>query len=356
MIRLRIAIILLLYAFLTMCGRPAMVQAPALVRESPTTQPTDSPVPPTAAPTLAPTPPPTAPPATPAPALAPVLSPTAVPKPRIGIQVGHWKTETMPEEQIKLRKFSGNYYRGYDEWEVNIVIAEKLRDLLVTAGYDVELLTAVVSPGYKADAFVAIHANGTSTRPEKQHGWSLTAPWRASPAGHALADAVAASYGQVTGLPEDKTGVSFDMLGYYAFAHYRYHHSIDPTTPAILIETGYMTNAADRAIIFERPEIAAQGIADGIVAFIDHADRSETARQPVALPMLKPSRSGMALLKQPSANSKPVVELDGETRLVPMGYRDGWYLAFTRGVWDIGWISEADVTALDEPQTPLTSP
>lgn len=258
----------------------------------------------------------------------------------------------MPDEQAKLRKFSGNYYRGYDEWEVNIVIAEKLRDLLLAAGYDVDLLPSEVPSGYQADAFVAIHANGTSTRPERQRGWSLTPPWRASPAAHALADAVAASYQRVTGLPEDTTGVSENMLGYYAFANYRYQHAIAPTTPGIIIETGYMTNAADRAIIFTQPEVAAQGIAKGVIAFLQTADRTDTARQPVDLPTLKPNRAGTALLRQPRANSTRVVELTAETRLIPMGYRDGWYLAFTRGVWDIGWIAEADVMALDEPQTP----
>ncbi len=301
-------------------------------------------------PTQLPTPAPTDVPATHTP-LPP--TPTPQPAPRVGIQVGHWQLEDMPDEQAKLRKYSGNYYRGYDEWEVNIEIARRVQQRLEAEGVTVDLLPATISPGYQADAFISIHADGTSTRPDIRRGWKLTAPWRASVASEALAAALSESYPRVTGLPQDTRGPSIDMLGYYAFAHYRYQHAIAPTTPAVIIEVGFMTNAADREIIFEQPDVVAQGIAEGVVGYLGAQDLTDTAaRQPVKLPMLKPNGDNVVLRQSPNARGAVLVSLGANERLVPLGVRDGWYLATNHETWDVGWISESDVVTLDEPQVP----
>lgn len=58
------------------------------------------------------------------------------------------------------------------------------------------------------------------------------------------------------------------MRGYYAFNWYRYDHAIHPMTPAVIVETGFLTNAADRALIVDDPGRVAQGITKGILKFL----------------------------------------------------------------------------------------
>jgi N-acetylmuramoyl-L-alanine amidase len=59
------------------------------------------------------------------------------------------------------------------------------------------------------------------------------------------------------------------MRGYYAFAWWRYDHAVHPMTPAVILETGFLTTAADRKIIVEQPELSAQGLANGIIIFLE---------------------------------------------------------------------------------------
>gem|GEM_PF-6910029 len=37
-------------------------------------------------------------------------------------------------------------------------------------------------------------------------------------------------------------------------------------TPAVIVETGFMTSPTDRAIIVSKPGVAAKGIADGVLS------------------------------------------------------------------------------------------
>ena len=61
------------------------------------------------------------------------------------------------------------------------------------------------------------------------------------------------------------------MRNYYAFNSRRYRHAIHPTTVGVIIETGFMTSAKDRRILFDEPETAAKGIVDAITDFPDTA-------------------------------------------------------------------------------------
>jgi N-acetylmuramoyl-L-alanine amidase len=49
----------------------------------------------------------------------------------------------------------------------------------------------------------------------------------------------------------------------------RYHtfYEIDDQTPAAIIEIGFMYS--DRTMLTQRPDLVAQGIADGIICFIE---------------------------------------------------------------------------------------
>lgn len=299
-----------------------------------------------APPTATPTPlPPTATP-----------EPTAVPAPRVGIQAGHWKLEDLPEEMQQFRTWSGSYVRGYDEWEINLPIAQAVQRQLEAAGVQVDLLPTVIPIGYTADAFVSIHADGVSgAQASVRHGWKIATPYRASPAAEALAAAVQDSYARATGLPPDPRGASVDMRAYYAFASYRYWHSIAPTTPAVIIETGFMTYPGDWNMLFKQPEVVAQGIADGVLAYLQARDPNDAAvRQPIDLPMLKPRAANTPLYQYGSLNSPVAQRLAAGQRLIPLATREGWYLVLTRGSWDMGWVRADDVDATGEPQVPLT--
>jgi N-acetylmuramoyl-L-alanine amidase len=268
----------------------------------------------------------------------------------VGLQVGHWRIEEHPEEQRRLRSFSGAYYGGYDEWELNIIIAEEAQRLLVAEGVRVDLLPATVPVGYQADAFVSIHVDGvTGRQAATRRGWKVATPFRASTASNALAAALAEAYPAATGLPVDPQGPSYDMRAYYAFASYRYWHSVAPTTPAAIIETGFMTHPADRALLFDRPDLIGRGIAEGILAYLRANHPADAAtRAPTGSPMQRPSADGVPLYERADAGSAVQRLLNEDENLVPVAEIAGWSLVFTHGGdWDLGWVRAADLVPGD---------
>jgi N-acetylmuramoyl-L-alanine amidase len=271
----------------------------------------------------------------------------------VGVQVGHWKIEEMPEEQKRLRKASGSYWGGYDEWELNMLIAERVQRQLEAAGVVVDLLPATVPPGYRADAFVSVHADGVAgAAAAVRRGWKLAAPFRASAASLALAEAVSTSYPAATGLPADTRGASFDMRAYYAFSSYRYVHAIAPQTPAIIVETGFMTHPLDRALLFDETDRVARGIAEGVLNFLADYDRADVlVSQPTFSTMLR-TTGGVPLRTHADAGAGGEARLEQGQRLVPLSELRDWYLVTSYGVWDIGWVMKSDVVMTDEPLTP----
>jgi N-acetylmuramoyl-L-alanine amidase len=59
------------------------------------------------------------------------------------------------------------------------------------------------------------------------------------------------------------------MTYYYAFNSRRYCHAVAPGVPQAIIETGFLTSASDRQLLIGNPSVPAQGIADGIRAFLE---------------------------------------------------------------------------------------
>lgn len=186
--------------------------------------------------------------------------------PRVGLQAGHWKNDELPGELENLRGNTGASGGGKAEWEVNLTIAEETKNLLIPYGIEVDILPATVPPGYFADAFIAIHADGSAS-PETS-GYKAARPRRdSSGKAQLLLEYINDEYGRSTGLPIDPN-VTRDMRGYYAFAWWRRRHSVHPMTPAIILETGFLTSPSDRLIIVDHPETAAAGIAGGIRSYL----------------------------------------------------------------------------------------
>ena len=80
--------------------------------------------------------------------------------------------------------------------------------------------------------------------------------WRVEELPDELAAAVSAAFRE-TGLPEDVNGVTANMRGYFGFSWWRFDNSLSPHTPAVLVELGFMGNAADRARMLEKPDLYA---------------------------------------------------------------------------------------------------
>jgi N-acetylmuramoyl-L-alanine amidase len=186
--------------------------------------------------------------------------------PKIGLQIGHLDNQQLPNELEKLRKNGGASAGGYTEAEVNQAIAEQTAEILKEKGVAVDILPATVPPGYWADAFIAIHADG-SLDPYAS-GFKIAGPWRdLTSRSNKLVNLLEENYQTATQLNKDPN-ISRNMRGYYAFAWWRYEHSIHPMTTAAIVETGFLTNWGDRQLITQTPEIPAQGLAKGIIKYL----------------------------------------------------------------------------------------
>jgi hypothetical protein len=205
-----------------------------------------------------------------APAAVPSATPASPPplRARVGLQVGHWRSEELPDEFAVLRAERGASAGGVDEVDINLAVAGRVAELLRARGVTVDILPATIPPGYRADAFVAIHCDYNNS--PGLAGYKL-ARFRASPVpdrADALLGAIAADYGAATGQRPDPH-ITRAMTGYYAFNAGDFRHAIAPATPGVIIELGFLTNAADRALLTTRQDVVAGGLAGGIVRFLE---------------------------------------------------------------------------------------
>ncbi len=195
--------------------------------------------------------------------------------PRIALQAGHWKAAEAPDELRRIRT-NGTRWESIAEWEINLDIAERAAAQLRALGYEVDVLPAVVPPGYRADLFIAVHADGAAST--SASGFRVAASRRdRTGRGQEVARLLSQTYREATGLRHlpDNTR---RMTNYYAFNDRRYQHSIDPQTIGIIIETGFITSPGDRTIIVDDPDRSASGIVAAVTAFEGTALPEATGR------------------------------------------------------------------------------
>ena len=268
---------------------------------------------------------------------------------RVGLQIGHLDSAQLPDELRRLRSSTGAYAAGVKEVEVNRAVAEAAAALLEDAGIDVTVLPATIPPAFAADAFVSVHADGN--RNSGVRGYKISPPWRASPASRKLVASLLEHYGEATGLPRDLNGVTYRMRGYYAFNNYRYRHAITLTTPAAIVEMGYLTNDADREYLLAHPDEAAAGVVAGILAFLeqrDPFDRWDT--MPVEAMILRTPRTGIALHAGPDRDSTVRLHLRQGDTLYARGGVGHWYDVRIQGSYrNFGWV-HADDLGLPPPE------
>ena len=196
---------------------------------------------------------------------------------RVGIQAGHWQIDQLPDEQRRLaagyRGAVGLAHRGSGEPR------DRAEDRAPAPG------------GRSLRGPSARH--GAPRRTTRMRSWQSMPTTGAGPrrAGgrsprHGAPRRHRASCGTTSqrrmpryrGFPEDRYGISYNMKGYYGFSWYRFEHAVAPTTPAAIIETGFLTSAADRALIVSDPERTARGIAQGIIAYLGELSPSAGLR------------------------------------------------------------------------------
>lgn len=272
----------------------------------------------------------------------------AVP-PRIGLQIGHWHSDELPDELAELRGNTGAAAAGYSEVQINLAIGQRVAALLTAQGFVVDLLPATVPPGYTADAFVALHADGSPS--PAVSGFKIATPWRTSQAAQQLLEALVSEYAAATALPQD-AGITFNMRGYYAFSR-RFRHAIERTTPAVIVEMGFLTNPGDRALMLERPDLIASGIASGITRYLAQRDPSDRAAlQPPSFSMQRAREAaGADIYAAPSLDAPVLLHIGPEQQLMPFERRDGWYHVVVRGGSRVvGWVNENELRAAPDPR------
>jgi hypothetical protein len=182
---------------------------------------------------------------------------------RVGIQAGHWKNQELPEELSHLRERSSGATVGrITEWELNLKVAQLVKEKLEAKNIEVDLLPSTVPPAYWADAFVAIHADASEAT--SASGYKVSSPrWDLKGAGEMLSSLIGEEYGKITKLKLDPN-ITSNMREYYVFNWEKYQHSIHPMTAGAIVELGYLTNYYDRMFILNNIDKAAEGIVRGI--------------------------------------------------------------------------------------------
>jgi N-acetylmuramoyl-L-alanine amidase len=260
----------------------------------------------------------------------------------------------LPDELARLRGSTGAYFEGRSEMALNLDIARRVEQLLIARGIRVDVLPATIPPGYDADAFVAIHADGSAGA--RARGFKLATPWRTSTASRLLMEAVDGAYGEATGLPRDGS-ITINMRGYYAFNYRRHTHAIARTTPAVILEMGFITSAADRSVMYGRADVVASGIANGVIRYLNTRDPNDgAALMPPDFPGFRVSGPDpIAVRSAPRDNAAVLARIGPDTRLMAFQERDGWLEVFVRGGQGrvIGWVRRDQLTVTgDVPQPP----
>ncbi len=210
--------------------------------------------------------------------------------PRVGLQIGHFQIDQLPDENSALRGQTGGSGGGVREVDFNQDVTRRVGAILSSKGIAVDILPASVPPSYTADVFLAIHADAAPAG--NPSGYKLArSRFSAIPqTDDALVESLYQSYGKFTGMNTDSS-ITRNMTGYYAFNNRNRFNAISKITPAAIIETGFLTSAADRAVLLNRPDAVAQGIAEGIVRFLQNRPSLEAREKPVKeVPSIEASR------------------------------------------------------------------
>ncbi|MDX9863165.1 MAG: N-acetylmuramoyl-L-alanine amidase [Anaerolineaceae bacterium] len=186
-------------------------------------------------------------------------------QPHVGLIAGHWGSIDGIQDPGAVCE-SGQF-AGTTEVHVNIIVATYVKKTLQANGYVVDLLEEFDPrlSNYQADALISIHADSCEYINDLATGFKI-AGTLASPYPEKidrLKACITYHYGETTKLPyHEGSSYTADMLKYHVFS------KVDLETPTVIIETGFMN--LDDDIIISQPELVAEGIANGIMCFVQN--------------------------------------------------------------------------------------
>ena len=187
---------------------------------------------------------------------------------RVGLQVGHWLNADLPDEfRNKLAYSLGGEVNGLTEWELCLDIAQRTKTKLESDGYAVDLLPATVPENYLADAFLSLHTDGNDDTTVRGYKVAATA-WDETSRSTELSEAVQVALGSAADLPTSSY-ISEEMNEYYAFNFTKYDHAVSPSTPAVIVELGFLTNRDDRQYLVYSSDQVAESLRQGVNSFLD---------------------------------------------------------------------------------------
>lgn len=175
--------------------------------------------------------------------------------PYVGIVAGHWGNDS-----------GAVCPNGVTEQQSNLEIAKRVAEKLRARGVWVDLLQEFDSRlnGFHGDALVSIHADSCdpidADPPATGFKVARSQASQIPAATDKLVDCLRTEYQRATGLSFHQNSITNDMTFYHSF------RELDPDTPAVIIETGFLH--LDYDMIVNQPELPAQGITNGILCFL----------------------------------------------------------------------------------------
>ncbi len=193
------------------------------------------------------------------------------PQLRIGIVAGHNGNDS----GAVCTDENGNV--NLTEADVNLKIANIVRDRLISLGYQVDLLNEFDTrlSGYRAVALVSIHNDSCEYINDQATGFKVASSMETRDLNRAqrLTACLVDRYTRITGLTFHAGSITADMREYHAFSE------IDPNTVTAIIETGFLY--LDRDILTRETDRVAEGVIQGILCYINNE-----SVQPTPIPTL----------------------------------------------------------------------
>lgn len=197
---------------------------------------------------------------TPTPEPSPTPAPTATEEhsglPLVGIVAGHWGNDSGAECPD-----------GVTEQQVNLDIARRVTEKLRAKGIWTDLLQEFDSrlTNYRADVLVSLHADSCDPIDADPPATGFKVARSVASAipntEDRLVTCLTQEYAKATKMKFHENSITPDMTSYHSFSE------IHLDTPAAIIETGFLH--LDYDIIVKQPDLPAQGIANGILCFLD---------------------------------------------------------------------------------------
>lgn len=198
---------------------------------------------------------------TPTPEPSPTPAPTATDEhsglPLVGIVAGHWGNDSGAECPD-----------GVTEQQVNLDIARRVTEKLRAKGIWTDLLQEFDSrlTNYRADVLLSIHADSCdpidADPPATGFKVARSVASAIPTTEDRLVTCLTQEYAKATKMAYHENSITPDMTSYHSFSE------IHLDTPAAIIETGFLH--LDYDIIVKQPDLPAQGIANGILCFLDN--------------------------------------------------------------------------------------